>query len=208
MRLELAERLICPVAHAATPLIVLAQETRERDLRTAQLGCMLCRRAGEVRDGSVRLGLRDTRPSELSPHVVTDDALLRLAALLGLNESNALVLLGGRYASFASALVEAHEAIVAVLDATGASPSGVGYIEVTEHCVPFSSGTFSAVALDESMSASTIGDAVRCVRVGGRVVGDSAVSVPRGVRELARDANGWVGEVEAAASPVIPLRRA
>jgi hypothetical protein len=32
--------------------------------------------------------------------------------------------------------------------------------------------------------------------------------VPLGVRELARDAEGWVGEVEATVSPVIPLRRA
>jgi hypothetical protein len=208
MRLELAERLICPAAHEATPLIVLAQETRERDLRTAQLGCMLCRRAGELRDGSVRLGSRDTQPRVEPPHVVSDDALLRLAALLGLDESHALVLLGGRYASFASPLAEAHDAIMAVIDVTGASPLGVGYIEVTEHCVPFSSGTFNAAALDGSMSANTLADTIRCVRVGGRVVGDASVSVPHGVRELARDAAGWVGEVEAAASPVIPLRRA
>ncbi len=208
MRLELAEKLICPAAHEATPLIVVAQETRERDLRVAQLGCMLCRRAGEVRDGSVHLGQRGARPHEEPPHAVTADAFLRLAALLGLNESNALVLLGASYALFAPQLIEAHEAIVAVYDATGASPSDVGHIQVAEECVPFSSGTFAAAALDGSMSATTIADAVRCVRVGGRIVGEAAVSTPRGVRELARDAEGWVGEVEAAASPVIPLRRA
>lgn len=207
MRLELAERLICPAAHEATPLIVVAQETHERDLRTAQLGCMLCRRAGEVRDGSVQLGQRGAQPDDAPPHDVTADALLRLAALLGLDEANALVLLGRRYALFAPKLVEAHEAIVAVYAVAGASPWGVGHIQVTEGSVPFTSGTFVAAALDGSMIATTIADAVRCVRVGGRIVGEAVLSVPRGVRELARDAVEWVGEREDLPGQVVGIQK-
>lgn len=228
MRLELAERLICPSAHAATPLIVVAQESTGRDLRRAQLGCMVCHRQGEVRDGSVILvddssatssedgmnaRLREPRLHEASrrgpsPHAATDDALLRLAALLGLDEPHVSVLLGARYTALAPLLVQRHEAIVAVYDAPGASPAGVGHLLVAEERVPFAAGTFAAGALDRSMSAAVIADAVRCLRIGGRVVADAAVPLPEAVRELARDAEGWVGEVEAGASPVIPLRRA
>jgi hypothetical protein len=208
MRLELAERLICPAAHAATPLIVVAHESTGRDLRRALLGCMTCRREGEVREGSVWLGARGgTRKGGQAP-IASEVSLLRLAALLGLEEPDALVLLGPRYAAYALPLAERHGAIIAVYDAAGASPSGVGYVQVTEDAVPFASGTFSAAVLDESMSALAISDALRSVRRGGRIVGASALSVPTGVRELARDADGWVGEVEASASPVVPLRRA
>lgn len=228
MRLELAERLLCPSAHAATPLIVVAQESTGRDLRRAQLGCMLCYRTGEVRDGSVILvedsaalprtdalnaRLQEPRLHEASaqgpsPDAGTDEALQRLAALLGLDEPQMLILLSRRYAALAPLLAQRHEAIIAVYDAPGASPAGVGHLLVAEDRVPFAAGTFAAAALDSSMSAAAMADALRCVRVGGRVVGQSDVPRPEAVRELARDAEGWVGEVEAGASPIVPLRRA
>ncbi len=217
MRLELAERLICPAVHEATPLIVVALETSGRNLLRAQLGCMLCRRQGEVHEGSVLLGPIGKTPhaasqqeahSEAARRDSTDEDVLRLAALLGLSEPHTLVLLSARYAALAPLLAERHEAIIAVYGASGASPENVGHLQVAEERVPFSSGTFSAAALDVSMSAATVADAVRCVRVGGRIVAEPALAVPRGVLELARDATGWVGEVEATASPVVPLRRA
>lgn len=214
MRLELAEKLICPAMHEATPLIVVSHETIERDLRRADLGCMVCRRQGELREGSVRLVAADAgRTPEAAAVVhasprVDDDSVLRLAALLGLNEPGVSVLLGAQFAPFAPVLAERHDAIVAVHGAAGASPAGVGYVVVSEGRVPFASGSFAAAALDASMPAATIADALRCVRVGGRVVGELALPLPAGVRALARDAEGWVGELVVAASPIIPLRRA
>lgn len=208
MRLELAEKLICPSAHDATPLVVVAQETVERDLQRAQLGCMLCHRKGDIRDGSVSLGSKGAARREGQAQITTDDAVTRLAALLALDEPGALVLLGAAYAAQAPALYIRYDALTAVYDVAGASPANVGYLQVTEDCVPFTSGSFTAAALDSSMSPLTIADALRTLRVGGRVVGDAHLALPRGVRELARDRDGWVGELEAAASPVIPLRRA
>ena len=207
MRLELAERLICPVAHEATPLIVMALETSGRDLRRAQLGCMRCRLEGEVRDGSVFLGAHHAH-RDGPALAATDDAVLRLAALLGISDSHTLVLLSKRYAALAPMLAERHEAIVAVCGVGGASAASVGHLLVSEDRVPFADATFAAAALDATMSAATVADAIRCVRVNGRIVGEPALPVPLGVRELARDAEGWVGEVEATVSPVIPLRRA
>jgi hypothetical protein len=138
----------------------------------------------------------------------TDDAVLRLAALLGLSDAHALVLLSQRFVALAPMLAERHEAIVALYGVGGASSESVGHLLVSEERVPFAEGTFAAAALDATMSAATVASAIRCVRVNGRIVGEPALPVPLGVRELARDSLGWVGEVEAAAGPVVPLRRA
>lgn len=205
MRLELAERLVCPAAHARTPLIVVAEETRERDLIRGVAGCMTCAREGIFREGSLEF------PSHAEPGgevvVVDDDLLFRLVALLGLGEPGLPLLLAPSLASAASALVARHDAIVAVLEARGASAEGVGIVRGCGDAVPFADGTFHAAALDEALSAAARADAVRCVRVGGRVMAATSVPVPPGVRELARDAQHWVGEVEAP-PVVVPLRRA
>lgn len=213
MRLELAERLVCPTAHARTPLIVVAQETRDRDLVRGVAGCMLCMQEGIVRDGSLefpRHAMR-TAPAQAMPEpsatAPDDDVLFRLVALLGLGDPGLPVLLGPSYAAAAAALVSQREAIVAVLDAEGPSAPGIGIVRGAGDAVPFADGTFHAAALDAYLAEAARADAVRCVRVGGRVMAPVILPVPPCVRELARDAQHWVGEVESPAI-VVPLRRA
>jgi hypothetical protein len=213
MRLELAERLVCPVNHERTPLIVVSQETRGRDLMSGIAGCMRCSREAQFRDGSlefVRDVTRETAAGDTTSHAapaLDDDMLFRLVALLGLGEAGLPVLLGPSYADAADALVLRHDAIVAVLDAEGPSGPGVGRVRGFGDAVPFSDGTFHSAALDAHLSAVACADAVRCVRVGGRVMAPAEMPVPPRVRELARDAQHWVGEVEEP-PVVVPLRRA
>lgn len=214
MRLELAERLVCPAAHERTPLIVVSQETRDRDLLRGVAGCMRCMREGQLHDGSLefapaagaRVMTAHTSPVP-SPQVMDDDLLFRLVALLGLGEPGLPLLLGPSYAAAADALVSRHDAIVAVLEADGPSATGVGKVRGAGDAVPFADGTFHAAALDGQLSDAARADAVRCVRVGGRVMASADLPVPPRVRELARDVQHWVGEVEAPAL-VVPLRRA
>lgn len=212
MRLELAERLVCPAGHERTPLIVVSQETRERDLIRGVAGCMRCSREAQFREGSLVFGRVVTREtvtgattSRAAP-AVDDDMLFRLVALLGLGEAGLPLLLGPSYAGAADALALRHDAIVAVLDAEGPSAPGVGCVRGSGDAVPFADGTFHAAALDARLSAAACADAVRGVRVGGRVMAPAAMPVPPRVRELARDAQHWVGEVEAP-PVVVPLRR-
>jgi hypothetical protein len=208
MRLDIAERLICPEPHARTPLIVVAMETRGRDVIRAEVGCMQCRREWQIAEGTLRFTERDADATTARAQVAPTDALLlRLEALLGVSDPGAVLLLGGLHTDIATALVERNDAVVAVLPATGASPAGIGHVALDAPVVPFSEATFAAALLDASMSDAQALDAVRCVRAGGRVVGTAQVTLPPNVRELARDAEHWVGE--AVAPPgVVPLRRA
>jgi hypothetical protein len=216
MRLEIAERLVCPACYERTPLIVVSQTTRERDLIRGVAGCMRCSREAQFRDGSLEFVLDDTRSAPLGAandsHSVPsaaldDDMLFRLVALLGLGDAGLPLLLGPSYAGAAEVLVLRHDAIIAVLDADGPSGPGVGLVRGAGDAVPFADGTFHAAALDARLSSTARADAVRCVRVGGRVMAPADVPLPPRVRELARDAQHWVGEVEAP-PVVVPLRRA
>lgn len=219
MRLELAERLVCPAAHARTPLIVVAEETHDRELLRGTAGCMVCMREGRIRDGSLRFVAApegaavasatqrdDVRGAGVGV-AIDDDQLFRLVALLGLGEAGLPVLLAPSYAAAASPLVERHDALVVVFGVDAAGPRGVAYVSGCNDAVPFADGSFHAAALDATMSAAAAADAVRTVRVGGRVMAAASMPMPPRVRELARDAQHWVAEVEAPAV-VVPLRRA
>ncbi|MBX3133813.1 MAG: hypothetical protein KF689_10570 [Gemmatimonadaceae bacterium] len=206
MRLDIAERLICPEPHARTPLVVVALETRGRDVIRAAVGCMQCRREWTIEQGTLLLDSAVSAPDGATSE--PSDALLsRLEALLGVTDPGTPLLLGGRYVQVAPALVARCEAVVAVLPAAGASPEGVGHVQGAPSVVPFADATFAAALLDGTMAPALVEDAGRVVRVGGRIVGDASLPLPPRVRELARDAEHWVGEVQAAPS-VVPLRRA
>lgn len=212
MRLELAERLVCPAPHARTPLIVVAEETRARDLVRGTAGCMLCHREGTFLEGSLHFDDAATRPrlavhDSPAPGAAVDAELLRLVALLGLGEAGLPVLLAASFAAFAAALAAQHDALVAVVGVAAPSPSGVGYVSGCGDALPFADASFHAAALDGAMSATLMADAVRCLRTGGRVLAGISLAVPPGVRELARDDRHWVGEVVPPAI-VVPLRRA
>ncbi len=217
MRLELAERLVCPAPHDRTPLIVVAEATADRDLLRGTAGCMRCYREARIVQGSLEFAMpTSAADANASAEGAVDagadaadvEALLeRLVVLLGISEPGMSVLLSAHYASAAPLLAARHDALVAVLDAAGASTLGVGHVRGAGDVVPFSDGTFAGAALGADVSQAQLHDAQRVVRVGGRLLAAVALPLPLGVRELARDATVWVGEVEASASPVMPLRR-
>lgn len=206
MRLELAERLVCPAGHARTPLVVIASRTVERDLIDGSAGCMHCHREARIVEGSLEF---DTASDAIAADLATpdEDLVFRFTALLSLGEPGLPVLLAPSYRALAPIFAERFDTSVAVLGVAGASPRGVGHIRGAGARVPFADASFHAAALDASMPAEQRSDAIRCVRVGGRVLAPTAIAVPGGVRELARDARHWVGEVQAH-TVVVPLRKA
>jgi hypothetical protein len=205
MQLEIAERLRCPRAHAATPLIIVAQRTVERDLVAGVAGCMSCHLEADVRDGDVFF------PGASRESVVTasatPDALDRLVALLGLAEPGGAVLLTGRYAALAAAVASTVDVHVVTLNAEPARGAGVSAVHLTEPVVPFSDNTFRAAALDHETSMPVLLDTVRALQVGGRLLAALPLERPFGIRELARDATEWVGEREAGPTGVVRITR-
>lgn len=220
MRLELVERLVCPSLHARTPLIFVVWRAVDRDLIEGQLGCPVCRRDGVVANGHVIL--EQTRDRDVAAQAAPSasgardgatvgasaDALSRLEALLGIADPGARVLLTGRYAALADALARDTDALVVALNQGTTPESGVGSLFVGEPVLPFSDATFTAAAFDADIPPAQLTDALRTLVRGARIVGALPLTLPAGVRELARDAVEWVGERDALPSDVVPLRRA
>lgn len=216
MRLELAERLQCPADHRPTPLVVVASEVIDRDLRRGTAGCMQCGRETRFREGdlwcvtdgaapasSIDRSERHVRSTTRAPSP-TLEAIDRLQALLGLAESGGAVLLGGRYAAYAAGLQARLDLMVIVADPDDALFTSAARVIGWADAVPFTEGTFRAAALDE---ARLIEAAVRTVRAGGRIVAPITCARPATISLLAADAAEWVGE-RGATPTVIPLQRA
>ena len=218
MRLELAERLRCPAAHTPTPLIVVAERTVDRELITAMLGCPVCHLEARIVDGDVRFdALAVDRPAVDRPALDRPAApapeLERVVALLGLSEPGGAVLLTGRYAALAaplSALAEVSVVIMHGLGGTavveGATVATVATVHGSPSSVPFTDGTFRAVALDAGLPASFGADVVRATAIAGRVLAAAAVPAPTGLKELARDDTEWVAARESSGT-IVELKR-
>lgn len=208
MRLELAERLRCPAAHAPTPLIVVAQETQDRHLRRAIVGCAVCGLEARILAGVLTL------PSGLQVRHADDAAALpapaadaegsetveRLAALLHLDAPGGAILLVGGYARFGAVLASAYgvEAIALVPPTTMGAPATA---------IPFTDATFRAAAV-EGVPDTAFVDLARVTVPGGRIVAPATVDPPLGVALLARDAREWVGASDGAGrGGVVELKR-
>lgn len=214
MRLNLADRLHCPRAHAPSPLVVVARQVDDRELVAGFAGCPVCDLEARIADGVVRFpaGEREGSGEARTPSapVVSDEDFTRLAALLGLDEPGGTVLLTGSYARFATRLAAELELAVVIVGPptldTSRSMPGVSLVELAEPAIPFSDHTFRAAALDASGTPehvrAMIADAVRTVAIGGRVLGMEALPLPDDVKELARDEREWVGQRERAAMRV------
>lgn len=224
MRLELAERLRCPGAHASTPLIVVAQETRDRVLRRAIVGCAVCGLEARITagaltfpDGLVVAGAAGAPAADLGRAAAADDvragaavpadvdaaALERLVALLHLDAPGGAVLLAGGYARFAEALEASHDVHAVVLaaahDTRDERRDGT-------RSIPFTDATFRAAAV-AAMSPALLGDLPRVVTPGGRIVAVVGIEPPAGARILARDDREWVAEREGSGGGMVTLQR-
>lgn len=205
MQLDIAERLRCPRPHAATPLILVAHRTDDRDLVAATAGCMTCHLEVSVRDGDVFFP--GASSAQRTDAAASTDALDRLVALLGLAEPGGAVLLTGRYAALAAAVASAVDVHVVARNVEPARGAGVSVVHLAEPVVPFSDNTFRAAALDADTPLPVLLDAVRALQVGGRLLATLPLERPHGIRELARDATEWVGEREPGPHGVVMITR-
>jgi hypothetical protein len=199
MRLELAERLRCPGAHAPTPLIVVAQETRARVLHRAIVGCAVCGLEARIASGALTFpnGLALTGAGAGGD--ADASTLERLVALLHLDAPGGAVLLAGGYARYAVALEAAHDVHVVVLDPSRDDGRAA-------RSIPFTDATFRAAAVD-ALPAWLLDDLTRVVTPGGRIVAPAGSEPPSGARLLARDDQEWVAASEGGGGGMVELKR-
>lgn len=216
MRVEIIELLRCPEAHEPSALVTVAF-TRDGDrLLSGELGCPVCGAAYTLRDGVVWLEHEGVRTSDAvsRPHASAPDVDRRdvegTAALLDLAEPGMRAVLCGAYGTVAAALVDMTGArCIAIGGATESElPAEVDQVRTLSRArLPFADACIDALAVDAT-HAELLADAARVVRVGARVLAPSHLAVPRGLKELARDATEWVAVVLPRSTAPVGLRRA
>jgi uncharacterized protein YbaR (Trm112 family) len=210
MFIELVDALRCPVGHEESWLVATFDKMEARHIVTGTLGCPVCKAEYPVRDGVVDFRHPESarRPPLDSNGFATDESpesTVRLAALLDLSDASGFAVLVGAWGRLASALAAVVETpLIAVnprADVIGSR--GVSVIRCEEE-LPLATGAARAIAVDIS-TATRMHSALRVTRTGARVVAPVAVDVPRGLREMARDAHVWVSEREPTDSPLVTL---
>ncbi|MEX0843415.1 MAG: hypothetical protein WD960_15240 [Gemmatimonadota bacterium] len=175
MHLLLTDDLCCPRCGPAFGLILLAEELSERRLLRGTLGCANCRERYPVSDGFADLRPPPAGPPEESGELPEGDAeeAFRLAALLGIGEGPAVLLLLGEPAGQSeriASLLEGVEVVGAHAALSGLPEvPGVSRV-ITGLPLPFRGGTLAGIACQGKRSAGELEEAVRTLRPGGRIV--------------------------------------
>ena len=204
MYIELVDALRCPVLHEETWLVASTTRMEARHIVTGTLGCPVCLAEYPIVDGVVDFrGVRAVALPAAEPHA--PNAAMRVAAMLDLTDATGFAVLLGQWGALANDLASfAETPLIAVDPPDGIVGSpGVSVLRC-DGGLPLASGAARAIAID-AHNAARAEAAVRVTRTKGRVMAPAALPMPAGVRELARDEQLWVGEREAAPSPIVTL---
>ena len=192
MFIELTDHLRCPVDHEESFLVLLPDQVENRSVLTGQLGCPVCGRTFELKNGVLDLGgaldWSDNGDSLLDAAAIT--------ALTGLHGPGGYLTLVGNVASMWREVAELNPgvALVAVNPPSGiAEAPGISVLRAGR--LPLKSGSMRGVVLGRSYGAKEdwISEAARVVLPGLRVVGEGP-DPSSGLIDLMASADGvWVG---------------
>jgi uncharacterized protein YbaR (Trm112 family) len=195
----LTDVLTCPRCGPAFGLILLADRIVERRVLEGALGCSNCREKYPVRDGVPIFGDAGAAPDP--PPAADADAALRAAALLGVTQGPAWVLLAGTAAVLAdgiAGLVEGIDVIAAVraaaADAAAADATRVNTIQVGDR-LPLLSDRMAGVLLGGTAADILLEEGARVLAPLGRLVLEGAPPETAarleavGLRVIAREGN-------------------
>jgi uncharacterized protein YbaR (Trm112 family) len=204
MFIELVDTLRCPVPHEESWLVAAATRMEARHIVQGTLGCPVCKAEYPIRDGvaDFRRGAGQAPAKAALPDA---ELAMRLAAMLGLADSQGFAVLLGAWGSQAAELTAIAETPLILVDPPDGVVGAPGIsVLLSDGEIPLAAGAARAMAIDMAESAR-VASAVRATRQRGRVLGPVTLALPDGVKELARDESVWVGERESASSPLITL---
>ena len=180
MHILLTDVLACPRCGPAFGLILVPDEVHERRVASGILACANCRERYRIDDGVADLrgaaaegSGDDSAPDPLDAH---DDRALRLAALMGVSEGPAIILIAGpesKRAAAIAAMVAELEVIAAGARGEVRSGAGVSAVLVGD-ALPVVSGKLRAVALTGQAADRWLEEGARAVAPTARLVLDPA----------------------------------
>jgi uncharacterized protein YbaR (Trm112 family) len=129
MNLLLTDLLDCPRCRGGAGLILLADRVEGRVVHEGQLGCPQCRSKFAVREGVAHFG-----DSALGAESSSDGGAEEIAALLGVTEAPATLVLIGDYGAQAARIAEMIDGVQLVVagGVHAVSHPNVSFIEVDE----------------------------------------------------------------------------
>jgi uncharacterized protein YbaR (Trm112 family) len=206
MFVELLDKLRCPNAHEDSSLVATASRTVDRHLIDGTLGCPVCHAEFPIRNGAVDFG-GDVRAAAPAADAVTAEGILRLGALLGLDERGGVYVLDVSGAPFIPGLAGLSPASKFIAVSGNDRVEGAGIvIRGRGTALPLAKGCARGIAVDDATPA-LLRSAVEALAPLGRLVAPADAVVPDGITVLGRDDRQWVGEREP--TPVLSaIRRA
>ena len=204
MFIELVDALRCPVAHEESWLVAAATRMESRHIVDGTLGCPVCAAEYTIADGVVDFRRAKTNAPAPRETTTPEDAM-RIAALLDLSGTQGFAVLLGTWGSHAADLTSICEVPLVLVDppADIVGSPGISVLR-SDGPLPLADGAARAMAIDVG-DASRVRSAVRATRAKGRILAPATLALPADVKELARDERAWIGEREAAASPLVAL---
>jgi hypothetical protein len=212
MHVDLIELLRGPNPHADGWLVARADVVIDRRMVQGAIGCPICGAEWPVVDGALTFTAGVAIEAPAQPTAVTtrraaEEEALRTAALLDLREAASVVALTGELAQGADALV----ALTGVRVLAVNPPAGVAMAHsrlFVHQALPLGVATLRGARLDGAHAHPHWIDSVsRALQRGGRLIAPVSCAVPESLREIARDGQEWVADVQVAASGLVPLRR-
>jgi uncharacterized protein YbaR (Trm112 family) len=190
MFIELTDHLRCPNDHDESFLVLLPGTMEGRSVRTGDLGCPVCGRTFQLRDGVFDTG--DAPPAELTEGVLDADAITALVGLSG--PGGYLTLVGAAGALWSDVSKRNSGVALVAINPPGSVVDGPGVSVVRSGRLPLKAGSMRGVVLSRPFADDPhwISEAARVVLPGLRIVGEGK-DPPAGIVELLASAEGvWV----------------
>jgi uncharacterized protein YbaR (Trm112 family) len=177
MHILLTDVASCPHCGPAHGLIVMSQRTESRRVLEGVLGCPNCRRTYPIRAG--RVDFAEGAAADDEGGSADPSEAVRYAALAGVTEGPAWLLLAGPAAVHApaiAAMLEGVEIIAAGYGADGAPDvdARVNAISLPATGLPFVDSRMAAVVLSGAAADRLLEEGARVLAVLGRLVLDPA----------------------------------
>ena len=193
MFIELTDHLRCPENHDEAFLVLLPDQVEGRSVRTGTLGCPVCDRRFELRDGVLDTGSAPVAREDGEPTALTADSL---SALVGLGGPGGYLVLVGRPAAAwreVAALTPGVGLVAVNPPSSVQDESGISVIRSAR--LPLKSNSMRGVVLGPPYGGADdwVQEAARVVLPGLRVVGEGRNPAPELIDLMASAGGVWVG---------------
>jgi len=191
--IELTDHLRCPAPHDESFLVLLPDGVENRQVRGGTLGCPVCNATYPIKDGVVHFGVV-APPAPLRPSV--PPSVEGLAAFLGLSGPGGYVGMVGDVGALARELTAAVRGVHILALNASAGTEGAERVSLLESpSIPVKARQLRGVILGSGYGSDEkwIGEGIRVVLPGLRVVGAGPAPDRADLQVLAAADGWWVG---------------